>query len=263
MLLEEFKHKVKSYQKNHNVKYSEALNIIAKENGYKNYNAYLASIKKKKKNIFSKVSQFISLRTSPKMIILLPERDIVEQKEVNTDDIFSIEDPIEYFDFNVDQNMLLKDNKKIISDIKLLKDYFGYSDKAKTFSSKRQIHKIIISKTNVHNKDFYYKTLNNIRIFTENNLSLNNLIDFIIEYDYITDEAIKNCNDMFLCGCMGPKGDEPLCRCSMKTVFKIENTWFSIYQDKNKIYIKPIVKNTKHNLLFTIGVLDGKYVLTN
>ena len=260
MLLEEFKHKVKSYQKKFNVKYSVALNIIAQKNGFKNYNAYLASIKKKKNDIFSKTSKYSFLRTSPSMIIMLPIRDRVNKKE-NKNVTFSIEDPWEHVKIN--KNVLLKDNQKIFSDMDLLKKYFGYSSQAEIFSLKKKKYKINISKDDINNKDFYYKKLNDIRVFTKNNMSLNNLVNFIIEHDYLTVEAMKNCKDMFLCGCMGPIGDEPLCRCCMKTVFKIENTWFSIYQDKNKIYIKPIVKNIKHDLSLTIGILDNQYILTN
>jgi len=113
MLLQEFKIKASRYQKEHNCKRNEALHAIAKELGFKNYNAYLGSLKNNKKTIEPEVVS--SYKTMPNWVCFGPIRDAKTGQQLNPDDIGTILNRTQLEQLK--QNNLEQQNKAKCSDL--------------------------------------------------------------------------------------------------------------------------------------------------
>lgn len=88
MLLQEFKIKASEYQKKHLCKRSEALHAVAKELGFKNYNAYLGSLKEHKTTEVIPSHEVVSLipNTLPNWAFVGPVRDAKTNELIDPND---------------------------------------------------------------------------------------------------------------------------------------------------------------------------------
>lgn len=269
MLLQEFKIKAFKYQQKHKCKRNEALHAIAKESGFKNYNSYLGALKNKDKlnqnqPIPINMKDSNTGKTTMYKELQLPNSDLVKgciPDNIKDTEITIIEDPMEK---NIDYS-IGNDSIDILKGIELLKNHFGYSKSAiPVWLPKPSVNKIP-DEYKDNKTEYYYKTLKAIRQKVDNNMTLKNLVEFIFQYEAVSLQAMSDCIDMFICGCLGPVGDNPLCACRMKTVFKFHNIWFNVYKDieNKKICIKLCKRDVYHDYVFCIAKSNNQYVLTD